>query len=144
MTFQGQPASIKVYDLLSLSAPPMCQKTFFKADRAQIKWNILGTQVLVLTQTEVDNSGKSYYGETGGFFLLSAAENSDVRLTVDKEGGIHDFNWGPDAKEFVVVYGCTFFVVIVILPPVTEEGDSHAGEGCPVQSTGNPRPRLWE
>jgi translation initiation factor 2A len=103
---QGQPASIKVYGLLSLSAPPTCQKVFFKADRAQIKWNTLGTHVLVLTQTEVDNSGKSYYGETGGFFLLSAAGNSDVRLTLDKEGSIHDFNWSPNSKEFAVVYGC--------------------------------------
>lgn len=109
MTPQGQPASIKVYGLLSLSEPPTCQKTFFKADRAQIKWNTLGTYVLVLTHTEVDNSGKSYYGETGGFFLLSAAGNTEVRLTLDKEGGIHDFNWSPTSKEFAVVYGCMFF-----------------------------------
>ncbi|KAF9653864.1 translation initiation factor eIF-2A [Thelephora ganbajun] len=102
---KGQPASVKIYGLLSLSAPPTCQKSFFKADRAQIKWNTLGTQVLVLTQTEVDNSGKSYYGETGGFYLLSAAGNFDLRLTLDKEGGIHDFNWSPNSKEFVVIYG---------------------------------------
>lgn len=102
---KGQPASIKIYGLSSLSAPPTCQKSFFKADRAQIKWNTLGTQVLVLTQTEVDNSGKSYYGETGGFYLLSAAGNFELRLTLDKEGGIHDFNWSPNSKEFGVIYG---------------------------------------
>ena len=110
MTLQGQPASVKIYGLLSLSAPPTCQKSFFKADRAQIKWNTLGTQVLVLTQTEVDNSGKSYYGETGGFYLLSAAGNFDHRLTLDKDGGIHDFNWSPNSKEFVVIYGCMFLL----------------------------------
>lgn len=109
MTPQGQPASINVYGLSSLATPPTCKKSFFKADRAQIKWNTLGTQVLVLTQTEVDNSGKSYYGETGGFYLLSAAGNFDIRLTLDKEGGIHDFNWSPNSKEFAVIYGCTFF-----------------------------------
>lgn len=106
MTLQAQPASVKIYGLLSLSAPPTCQKSFFKSDRAQIKWNTLGTQVLVLTQTEVDNSGKSYYGETGGFYLLSAAGNFDLRITLDKEGGIHDFNWSPNSKEFAVIYGC--------------------------------------
>jgi translation initiation factor 2A len=105
---QGQPASIKIYGLSSLSGQPTCQKSFFKADRAQIKWNTLGTQVLVLTQTEVDNSGKSYYGETGGFCLLSAAGNFDLRLNLDKDGGIHDFNWSPNSKEFAVIYGCTF------------------------------------
>ena len=102
---KGAPASIKVYGLLSLNSPPTCQKTFFKADRAQIKWNILGTQVLLLTQTEVDNTNKSYYGETG-LYLLSAAGNFDCRVTLDKEGPIHDFAWSPNSKEFGVVYGC--------------------------------------
>ncbi|KAG2021185.1 eukaryotic translation initiation factor 2A [Coprinopsis cinerea AmutBmut pab1-1] len=101
---KGAPASIKVYGLLSLNAPPTCQKTFFKADRAQMKWNVLGTQVLLLTQTEVDNTNKSYYGETG-LYLLSAAGNFDCRVTLDKEGPIHDFAWSPNSKEFGVVYG---------------------------------------
>ncbi|KAG6849912.1 hypothetical protein H0H93_003780 [Arthromyces matolae] len=83
---------------------PTCQKSFFKADRAQMKWNTIGTQVLVLTQTEVDNTNKSYYGETG-LYLLNAAGNFDCRVTLDKEGPIHDFTWGPNSKEFGVVYG---------------------------------------
>lgn len=102
---KGAPASIKIYGLLSLNSPPTCQKSFYKADRSQIKWNTLGTQVLLLTQTEVDNSNKSYYGETG-MYLLSAAGNFDCRVTLDKEGPIHDFAWSPNSKEFGVVYGC--------------------------------------
>ncbi|KAJ7290189.1 eukaryotic translation initiation factor eIF2A-domain-containing protein [Mycena rebaudengoi] len=101
---KGAPASIRIYGLLSLNSPPTCQKAFFKADRSQIKWNDLGTQVLLLTQTEVDNSNKSYYGETG-MYLLSAAGNFDTRVTLDKEGPIHDFAWSPTSKEFGVVYG---------------------------------------
>ncbi|KAK0186077.1 eukaryotic translation initiation factor eIF2A-domain-containing protein [Armillaria mellea] len=101
---KGAPASIKIYGLLTLNSPPTCQKNFYKADRAQIKWNTLGTQVLLLTQTEVDNSNKSYYGETG-LYLLSSAGNFDCRVTLDKEGPIHDFNWSPNSKEFAVVYG---------------------------------------
>lgn len=61
---------------------------------------------MLLTQTEVDNSNKSYYGETG-LYLLSAAGNFDCRVTLDKEGPIHDFAWSPNSKEFGVVYGCT-------------------------------------
>ncbi|KAF9265976.1 translation initiation factor eIF-2A [Marasmius fiardii PR-910] len=101
---KGAPASVKVYSLVSLSSPPTCQKTFYKADRCQIKWNTLGTQVLILTQTEVDNSNKSYYGETG-LYLLSAAGNFDCRVSLDKEGPVHDFTWSPNSKEFGVVYG---------------------------------------
>lgn len=102
---QGAPASIKIYALALLASPPTCSKSFYKADRATIKWNTLGTQVLLLTQTEVDNSNKSYYGETG-LYLLSAAGNFDCRVTLDKEGPIHDFTWSPNSKEFGVVYGC--------------------------------------
>ncbi|KAH9857459.1 translation initiation factor eIF-2A [Lenzites betulinus] len=102
---KGQPASVKIYSLTSLSAPPTCQKTFFKAQRSQIKWNTLGTQVLILTQTDVDQANKSYYGETGGLYLLSAAGNFDCRVPLDKEGPVHDFTWSPNSKEFGVIYG---------------------------------------
>lgn len=111
---QGAPASIKIYGPVSLNSPPTCQKTFFKADRSQIKWNTLGTQVLLLTQTEIDNSNKSYYGETG-MYLLSAAGNFDCRVTLDKEGPIHDFAWSPNSKEFGVVYGCELSLLCALL-----------------------------
>jgi len=101
---KGQPASVRIHSLLNLSAPPTCQKTFFKAERSQIKWNNLGTQVLVLTQTDVDSTNKSYYGQSG-LYLLSAAGNFDCRISLDKEGPIHDFAWSPNSKEFGVVYG---------------------------------------
>lgn len=103
---KGAPASVKIFGLLTLNAAPTCQKNFYKADRCQIKWNTLGTQVLVFTVTDVDNSNKSYYGETG-LYLLSAAGNFDCRVTTtDKEGPIHDFSWSPNSKEFAVIYGC--------------------------------------
>lgn len=101
---KGAPASVKVYNLAALSASPTCSKTFFKADKCSIKWNNLGTQVLVLTSTDVDKSNKNYYGETN-LYLLSAAGNFDCRVTLDKEGPIHDFNWSPNSKEFGVIYG---------------------------------------
>lgn len=92
---------------MSLNSPPTSQKNFYKADRSQIKWNTLGTQLLLLTQTEVDNSNKSYYGETGIYLLSATGTGShDCRVTLDKEGPIHDFAWSPNSKEFGVVYGC--------------------------------------
>ncbi|KAL4065104.1 eukaryotic translation initiation factor eIF2A-domain-containing protein [Scleroderma citrinum] len=101
---KGAPASVKIYGLLALNSVPSSSKTFYKADRAQIKWNELGTQVLIVTQTEVDNSNMSYYGETS-LYLLSTAGNFDCRVTLDKEGPIHDVAWSPNSKEFGVVYG---------------------------------------
>ena len=105
---------MKIFPLLTLATAPQpsSQKTFYKADRAQIKWNALGTACLVLTQTDVDNSNKSYYGETSLYLLHNGygprGDNggSGERVTLDKEGPIHDFSWSGSSKEFGVVYGC--------------------------------------
>ncbi|KAH9469149.1 hypothetical protein Pst134EA_009678 [Puccinia striiformis f. sp. tritici] len=69
-----------------------------------MKWNRSGTSVLILTQTDVDKTGKSYYGETN-LYMLSANGQFDCRVTLDREGGIHDFVWSPNDKEFTVSYG---------------------------------------
>lgn len=68
------------------------------------KWNAIGTNVLVLTNTATDRSGQSYYGETN-LYYLSAVGNYDCRVELDAEGPIHDIAWSPNSTEFVVVYG---------------------------------------
>jgi translation initiation factor 2A len=85
-------------------ASPVSQKTFFKADKVQLKWNTQGSGLIVLAQTDVDKSNKSYYGETT-MYLLSAAGGFDARITLDKEGPIHDVTWSPNGNEFGVIYG---------------------------------------
>lgn len=55
------------------------QKSFFKGDKVQLKWNDEGTSLIVLAQTEVDKSGKSYYGETT-LYLMSANGGFDSRI----------------------------------------------------------------
>ncbi|KAK3290747.1 eukaryotic translation initiation factor eIF2A-domain-containing protein [Chaetomium fimeti] len=100
---KGQPAAVKVYNVPSF-ASPISQKTFFKGDKVQLKWNALGTSLIVLAQTEVDKSNKSYYGETT-MYLLSANGSFDARITLDKDGPIHDVAWSPNSTEFGVIYG---------------------------------------
>ncbi|PSK54008.1 Eukaryotic translation initiation factor 2A [Elsinoe australis] len=100
---KGQPASVKVFKVPQFTAP-VSQKTFFKGDKVQLKWNREGTSVIVLAQTDVDKTNKSYYGETN-MYILSANGGFDSRITLDKEGPIHDVSWSPNSKEFGVVYG---------------------------------------
>lgn len=85
-------------------ANPISQKTFFKGDKVQLKWNQQGSSLIVLAQTDVDKSNKSYYGETT-MYLLSANGAFDARVTLDKEGPIHDVAWSPNGREFGVIYG---------------------------------------
>lgn len=58
---------------------PVSQKTFFKGDKVQLKWNASGNTLIVLAQTDVDRSGKSYYGETT-LYLLGASGGFDSRI----------------------------------------------------------------
>ncbi|KAL4767235.1 eukaryotic translation initiation factor eIF2A-domain-containing protein [Aspergillus nidulans var. acristatus] len=100
---KGQPAAVKVF-LVPQFGAPVSQKTFFKGDKVQLKWNASGTSLIVLAQTEVDKTGKSYYGETT-LYLLSSSGQFDSRVHLDREGPIHDVSWSPTSKEFGVVYG---------------------------------------
>lgn len=100
---KGQPAAVKVFNV-PLFTNPISQKTFFKGDKVQLKWNKLGSSLLVLAQTDVDRSGKSYYGETT-LYLLSTTGAFDARVSLDKEGPIHDVSWSHNSREFGVVYG---------------------------------------
>ncbi|GJN82562.1 hypothetical protein PLIIFM63780_006102 [Purpureocillium lilacinum] len=100
---KGQPAVVKVFNV-PMFQNPISQKTFFKGDKVQLKWNKRGSSILVLAQTDVDRSGKSYYGETT-LYLLSTNGAFDARVTLDKEGPIHDVSWSPNSREFGVVYG---------------------------------------
>ncbi|RMZ85338.1 hypothetical protein DV737_g778, partial [Chaetothyriales sp. CBS 132003] len=100
---KGQPAAVRVYNVPNFTVP-VSQKTFFKGDKVQLKWNDNGTSLIVLAQTEVDKTGKSYYGETT-LYILSANGGFDSRVGLDKDGPIHDVSWSPTSTSFAVVYG---------------------------------------
>jgi translation initiation factor 2A len=76
---KGQPAAVKLYTVPNFSAPTS-QKTFFKGDKVQMMWNQNGTGLLVLAQTEVDKSNKSYYGESTMFLLTPTGFDSRITL----------------------------------------------------------------
>ncbi|CAO1631575.1 unnamed protein product [Parajaminaea phylloscopi] len=107
---KGAPASVRIYSLQSLvpspaePPAPVSQKTFFKADKIQMKWNHTGTSLLFMTSTDVDKTGKSYYGETN-LYMISSRGDFDCRVSLDKEGPIHDFEWSGNGREFIVIYG---------------------------------------
>lgn len=76
---KGQPASVKLFLVPSFAAP-VSQKTFFKGDKVQMKWNLLGTGVIILAQTEVDKTNKNYYGESTMFLLTTSGFDSRITL----------------------------------------------------------------
>lgn len=101
---KGMPAAVRVF-LLPNTTTPVAQKMFYKADRCQMQWSPSGKHLLALSQTEVDTTGVSYYGENNLYFI-SGDGSFDCRVPLDREGPIHDFAWSPQSSEFIVIYGC--------------------------------------
>ena len=88
-------------------------------------WNKRGSGLLLLTSTDVDQSGASYYGKQALHFMSTKGDSFAVQLS--KEGSIHDVQWNPNSQEFCVVYGfmpakATFFNLKC--DPIFECGES--------------------
>lgn len=100
---KGKPASVKVFQFPGLETV-VAQKSFYKAQEVVMKWSPTGSSLIIETRTDVDTTGKSYYGESKLFFLQSdGAYDCIVPLT--KEGQIHDVQWDPTGRGFVVLAG---------------------------------------
>ncbi|CAI5744114.1 unnamed protein product [Peronospora destructor] len=101
---KGKPASVKIFQFPNNLDVPTATKSFYKAQDVTLKWSPTGSALIVETRTDIDTSGKSYYGETGLFFLQSDGEY-DCIVPLTKEGTVHDVAWDPTGRGFVVIAG---------------------------------------
>lgn len=81
----------------------VANRSFFQADKVEFFWNNKGCNALLLTSTEVDKTGGSYYGKQGLFYLSTSGET--IMLTLSKDGPIYNVAWSPKGHEFTVIYG---------------------------------------
>lgn len=65
---KGRPASVKLYRFPNVDVP-VATKSFYKAQDVTLNWSPNGSALIVQTSTDLDTSGKSYYGETGLYFM---------------------------------------------------------------------------
>jgi len=79
-------------------------KSTFKAEDVEMKWNSTGTAVLVRAQTDVDTTGKTYYGESNIVFI-KADGTFTQQLDTNINGPSHAMEWSPNGKEFITVTG---------------------------------------
>lgn len=101
---KGAPSRIVLYKYPNLETnQPVASKSFFQADKVEMMWNKKGNGVLILSSTEVDTTGASYYGKQALHFLSTKGDSFVVQLNT--EGPIHSVAWSPKSNEFCVVYG---------------------------------------
>ncbi|OAD59323.1 Eukaryotic translation initiation factor 2A [Eufriesea mexicana] len=98
-----QPSFSRIFQYPKFeSMQALANKSFFQADRVNIYWNNLGTNILLMTSTEVDKTGASYYGKQMLHYLSTKGETAMVALST--KGPIHAVQWSPKNNEFCVVY----------------------------------------
>jgi translation initiation factor 2A len=102
---KGAPSFVRMYQYPRLEGAGsiVASRSFYRADEVKFSWNRKGTAVLVVTTTDVDKTGASYYGEQGLLYLSARGDGNLVIL--DKKGPIYDVQWSPNSEEFCVLYG---------------------------------------
>lgn len=101
---KGAPSMCRLFRYPNLEAnQPVASKSFFQADKVEMLWNQKGTGLLLLTSTDVDSTGVSYYGKQALHFMTTKGDSFAVQLNT--EGSLHAVAWSPRSTEFCVVYG---------------------------------------
>jgi len=72
----------------------------------EMKWNKIGSALLVHTTASTDTENENYYGKSQVYFLR-ANGHFTCQVTLSKSGPVHDVAWSPKGSEFVMVYGFT-------------------------------------
>lgn len=71
----------RLYKYPNLDSQPVATKSFVQADRVEMMWNKKGTGLLILTSTEVDKTGASYYGKQALHFVSTKGDSCAVALS---------------------------------------------------------------
>uniref|UniRef100_A0A182IYZ9 Eukaryotic translation initiation factor 2A n=1 Tax=Anopheles atroparvus TaxID=41427 RepID=A0A182IYZ9_ANOAO len=101
---KGAPSMCRLfkYPYLEMNQP-VASKSFFQADKVDMMWNRKGNGLILMTSTDVDASGVSYYGKQALHYMTPKGDSCGIQLNAD--GPIHDVAWSPKSTEFCIVYG---------------------------------------
>lgn len=79
----GQPSFGRLFQYPKFeSDQAVANKSFFNADKVDFLWNSKGNSVLLLTSTEVDATGGSYYGKQALYFI--GVNGQTLMITLSK------------------------------------------------------------
>ncbi|XRB05145.1 Eukaryotic translation initiation factor 2A [Pycnococcus provasolii] len=116
---KGAPASVRVYNVqlsddqlvnhtatpVEATPEPIARRSFFRCSSVKLMWTpVTGEGCLVVAESSVDATNQSYYGEQK-LHYLSHDGSIDQQVELLKEGPIHDVQWSPIGRDFIVVHG---------------------------------------
>lgn len=92
--FTKTEAKLTIYDYKQPTVPIFCE-VIDKAQEMVAYWSPDGQVCLFMTQTNLDETGKSYYGQTHLFYFDVVEKKLKKVPTYD--GPIHDVSWNPNS-----------------------------------------------
>ncbi|KAL0663815.1 hypothetical protein Bca4012_100652 [Brassica carinata] len=101
---KGSPGSVQIFGCgKEAESQPSARRSFFRCSSVQFSWNHGSTGLLVVVQSDVDKTNKSYYGETKLHYLTVDGTHEGL-VPLRKEGPVHDVQWSFSGSEFAVTF----------------------------------------
>eukprot|EP00727_Mastigamoeba_balamuthi_P005490 m51a1_g1560 putative eukaryotic translation initiation factor (597) ;mRNA; r:33821-36194 len=103
---KGEMASVSIYEWPRVGNNEfVSRRKFLQAQYCTLEWSPAGGVLLANASTDMDPTGKSYYGQSCAYILFTKKPESNGTVALKKEGGIHDMAWSPKGDMFAIVYG---------------------------------------
>lgn len=78
---KGSPSMARLFKYPNLDSNPIASKSFSQADKVEMIWNKKGNGCLIMTSTDVDSTGASYYGKQALHFLATNGDSYSVPIS---------------------------------------------------------------
>lgn len=101
---KGGPGKFALYQHTDQGGEEILNRSTFRADSVTFKWNAQGSSLIALVSTNVDTSGKSYYGQSEVYFMNKRG-SVNKRIELPHEGPTYDAAWSPSGDHFIIIYG---------------------------------------
>lgn len=98
-------AEVTIWELGSTEAEPVlaCKQLVSSGQISDLKWNSRGTALLAHCQTEVDETGASYYG--GSKLILVSHDGKYHKDLTEDVSVVQAVSWSPTRNEFILING---------------------------------------
>lgn len=98
-------AEVNIWELASAEAEPtLAHKQLVSSGQiSELKWNAYGTALLAHCQTEVDETGASYYG--GSKLILMSHDGRYHKDLTEDASVVQAVGWSPTRNEFILING---------------------------------------
>jgi translation initiation factor 2A len=103
----GRAGEVAVYHV-GTSSSTISKVTFQtlprKLNDVSLLWNSEGTALLAQANSDVDETGESYFG-TSSLFWIKADGKAQAKVSGPEDGLVQDVAWAPGKNEFLIIIG---------------------------------------